>query len=238
MRIAVVIPWRATESRIPLKNYVDNWYSKNLPEAKILYTDSGHQKFNISASRNIGAKKTMDYDIVIHNDADTIPNIDSLRIGIKKTYETGYFCNPYDQYHMIYLSETKPVIDGSIDIENAQHDFVKGSCSGVIITTPATWEKIYGFDENFIGWGYEDLAIRVAHESIMGHGFTRIPGKAYALAHDISDIDQDLVKVNKKRFDLYVHAKNNKQLMIDLVSGNISPSDLESLRKQAMIAEE
>jgi hypothetical protein len=217
IKIAVVIPWRKTKSRLPVKNYVEAWYSKNLPEAKIIYSDSGHKHFNLSASRNAGAKQVLDYDIIIHNDADTIPNIESLLEGIKQTYETGYFCNPYDDYHMINTANTYRVLDGLETPESADYEHIAGACSGVVITTPKTWKLVGGFDERFLGWGYEDVAIAVAHATIMDHGFLIIPGPAYAMSHDVAPKPKKLLNLGKKRLEKYMEAMCDKDSMLKMI---------------------
>lgn len=221
MKIAVVIPWRETPSRLPLKEYVTDWYSKNLPEAKIIFSDSGHEQFNLSASRNLGAKEVLGYDIVIHNDADTIPDKNSLLEGIEKTYESGYFCNPYNDYRFIDAEETQKVLDGVVSIETAQHQRIGGACSGIVITTPQTWETIGGFDEGFKGWGYEDAAISAAHSTLMDQDFLWVSGPAYAMSHVVSEKVPELIGYNRERVEQYLLAMKNKdkKLMTRLVKG-------------------
>ena len=223
LKIAVVIPWREYESRLPLKEYVHNWYLQNLPDAKIVYADSGHEIFNLSASRNLGAKKVLDYDVVIHNDADTVPYKESLLMGIVQTYNSGYFCNPYDHYKSFDIEETKKILNNSIPIEYAEYVKIGGACSGIVITTPKTWNKIGGFDENFKGWGYEDAAIAAAHSVLMDHEFLSIPGPAYSLGHVVSEKTPQLLGYNRKRVEKYLIAMTNKDkdLMNKLVKGVI-----------------
>jgi hypothetical protein len=220
MKVAVVIPWRETPSRLPLKNYVAAWYETNLPEATIIYGDSKHKKFNLSASRNTGAKKVLDYDVIVHNDADTIPNLKSLREGINKTFRTGLFCNPYTNYYTVNPNSTKKVLSGEVTIENSEYDQVHGACSGVIITTPKTWKLVGGFDQNFINWGYEDVAIKVAHTTIMNSDFLTIPGNVYAMSHEGADKSPELLSVGIKRLEKYFNVSGNKELMLDLVKNN------------------
>jgi hypothetical protein len=220
MKIAVVIPWRETPSRLPLKNYVDAWYKTNLPKAKIIYSDSKHEKFNLSASRNAGASQVLDYDIIIHNDADTIPNLECLRKGIKESFKTGLFCNPYTNYYTINPISTKKVLSGDVTLENSQYEQVHGACSGVIITTPKTWNMVGGFDENFVNWGYEDVAIKTAHEVIMDHNFLTIPGDVYAMSHEGANKSPELLNVGLKRLEEYFGVSNNKKLMLEIVKSN------------------
>jgi predicted glycosyltransferase involved in capsule biosynthesis len=220
MKIAVVIPWRETPSRLPLKEYVDAWYRSNLPEAKIIYSDSGHTPFNLAASRNAGAKQVLDYDVIVHNDADTIPDLECLLKGIEKTFKAGLFCNPYTNYYTINPDSTKKVLNGDVAIENSEYEQVHGACSGVIITTPKAWELVGGFDENFVNWGYEDVAIKTAHTVILDHDFLTIPGDVYAMSHEGADKSPQLLSVGLKRLEEYFKVSNNKELMLDLVKNN------------------
>jgi hypothetical protein len=217
MKIAVVIPWRPTESRLPLKNYLESWYKKNIPEAEIFYSDSGHTPFNLSASRNMGARLAKDFDIIIHNDADTVPSIEPLREGIRQTYETGYFCNPYSEYMLLDFKNTNRVIVRRRSIDNVVAGKVDGACSGIVITTYKTWKSIGGFDEKFIGWGFEDVAVAVAHGTIMEHGFLTIPGKAFAMSHEIQERVPDLMSQGRERLEKYFQASGDKELMYKLV---------------------
>jgi hypothetical protein len=220
MKIGVVIPWRETPSRLPLKNYVDSWYRSNLPEAEIVYSDSNYKKFNLSAARNAGAEQLLHCDIIIHNDADSIPDIDSLRKGIEETFKTGLFCNPYDRYTILDRRNTKRVLNGLTSHRDAPAIYIPNSCSGTVITTPKTWELIGKFDERFLGWGYEDVAIQVAHKAITGHDFLIIPGNLYGMSH-VPNETKDNAELMQNGLDLlnkYFEASKNKESMLKLIS--------------------
>lgn len=223
MKIAVVIPWRKTPSRLRLKNYVAAWYKDNLPEARIIYSDSNHEKFNLSASRNAGAREVLNYDIIIHNDADTIPNLKSLREGIDQTFKTGLFCNPYSSYYTVNSDSTSKVLNGSTTLEKSEYEQVHGACSGVIITTPKTWKAVGGFDENFIGWGYEDVAIFVAHKTIMGSEFLIIPGEVYAMSHAPNKTkgNPELTNLGLELLNQYFEASKDKESMLKLLGDRV-----------------
>jgi hypothetical protein len=220
MKIAVVFPWRETPSRLPLKKYVDAWYRFNLPEAKIVYSDSGHTPFNLAASRNAGAEQLLDYDIIIHNDADVIPNIESLRKGIEETFKTGLFCNPYDRYNIINLKNTKRVLSGKTSYVDAPSQQIQGTCSGTIITTPKSWELVGKFDERFLGWGYEDVAIQIAHKTITGQDFLIIPGVLCGMSHVPNETknNAELMKNGLDLLNKYFDASKNKESMLKLIA--------------------
>lgn len=220
IRVAVVIPWRPTESRIPLKEYVESWYHTNLPDADVLFIDSGHTYFNRSASRNKGSALSLDYDVIVHNDADTVPSLEPLLSGIEKTYKTGFFSNPYSSYRMLDFENTQKVINQEILIGDAEYNEIPGACSGIVITTPKTFYEINGYDENFKEWGYEDIAIAIAHATILEAGFHIIPGVVYAMSHKIDERIPELLNYGKDRMDKYSAALGNKQLVINLIKEN------------------
>ena len=60
---------------------------------------------------------------------------------------------------------------------------VTTACSGVYVTTPRTWDAHGGQDERFRGWGFEDAAWYLAHETLLGAAPIRHAGRVYALSH-------------------------------------------------------
>ena len=66
--------------------------------------------------------------------------------------------------------------------ELCSYTAVAGACSGVFVTTPATWWSIGGMDDRFTRWSPEDWAFRLAHETLIGP-LTRHEGAVFALHH-------------------------------------------------------
>lgn len=60
------------------------------------------------------------------------------------------------------------------------------------------WE-IGGENENFIGWGYEDVE-RVKRGEIMGIGITRTDGRAFHLEHPVVGRDSEVTNYNRSLF--------------------------------------
>lgn len=217
IKVAVVIPWRETPSRLPLKEYVDSWYKKNMPEVKIFYTDSGHKIFNRSASKNLGGDLAKDYDVVIYNDADTIPNLASILDGIDKTYKDELLCNPFDSCRIVDFTNTQKILSGNIPMEDIEYSEYENSCGGILITTPKIFNLLGNYDENFKEWGYEDTAIYFSHLAIMDTGMVRIPGPIYVLSHEVEDRVPDLLDYGRERIELYSAAKENREEMMKLI---------------------
>jgi hypothetical protein len=217
IKIAVVIPWRSTPSRAPLANLVDLWYKENFSNAKIIYSDSDHERFSISAARNIGAKKVSSYDVIVHNDADVIPSFNSVVEGIFQTLETNLFSNPFTELRELTDSDTQKFLKNEISIDQAEHKKVPGSCSGVVITTPSSWKSVGGLDESFVGWGYEDAALAVAHRTILGQDFLAIPGVAYSMYHEPAEKNINLLQKNRNILQQYFDAEGDVKKMKSLI---------------------
>ena len=217
IKIAVVIPWRPTPSRIPLIDHVTSWYKENIPSATLIYSDSKRERFSLSAARNLGAKKASSYDVIIHNDADVIPTLQSVLDGIVQTLETNLFSNPYTEFRELTQADTERFLNGEIAIDDAGHNKIPGACSGVVITTPSSWKSVGGLDESFIGWGYEDAALSVAHRTLLGQDFLAIPGIAYSMYHESAEKNIDLLQRNRNILQEYFNAEGNVRKMSRLM---------------------
>lgn len=215
-KIAVIVPWRKTDSRVYFKNLVDKWYRNNLPEADIFYVDSGHEIFNVSASRNLGMAIADDYDVVIVNDADTIPEIDPLFFAIHQCVKTRLIHLPYTEYKFLSEKRTKKFISG-VPLEECGSIIINYACSGVLVTTPEAWWRCGGQDEGFVGWGLEDYAFLLAHETLLSNDFIRHEGKVYSFYHSPQTKSGENFEKNIKRFELYKNYKNNYNKMFDFI---------------------
>jgi predicted glycosyltransferase involved in capsule biosynthesis len=219
MKIGVVIPWRETASRLPLKNYIDNWYKQNIPNAKIIYSDTNHKVFNLSAARNAGVNQLLDQDIIVFNDADTYAEKNAMLKGIDMAYETGLAVNPFSAAKLLSLDNTKKIVNEGGDPYNVDGDIYPNSSGGIIIVTPKTLKMLGGWDEKFIGWGFEDAAFFITHLTLLDKAMLKIPDSyIYCLAHVINNREKNLVDLGKERCILYEQASGNKAEINKLIT--------------------
>jgi glycosyltransferase involved in cell wall biosynthesis len=185
MKIGVVIPWRETPTRLPAFEVTRDWYKNNLPEATIYYADRESPVWLMSATRNDGVKKAEadGCDVIVMSDADTFPQIGPLREAILAAYEDELLHLPYTDYRMLGTLGTNSFFAGT-PIDKCSYKSYPKACSGVNVFKPSTWWAIGGNDEKFKQWGYEDTAMRLAHEVILGQSYIRHNGVAYNLGHD------------------------------------------------------
>ena len=182
--LTVIIPWRAQATRLAAFDAVVDWYRSNIPGVDIMTIDSDETVFNLSRCRNLGIDAISDRDrVVVINDADTIPQLAALREAVAAAATSGLVHLPYTKYHWLGSAGTAQYADG-MPLEDCDFELVRGACSGVYVTTPASWFSHGGQDERFRGWGFEDAAWHLAHETLLGAPPQRHVGSVFALHHE------------------------------------------------------
>ncbi len=190
--VTVLIPWRPQPSRLAAFDAVTLWYRENLPGVDIRTVDSvvdsagdpDREIFNLARCRNVGVSSMHDRnEVVVINDADTLPQLEPLLRAIAAASLSGLVHLPYDEYRWLGARGTAQYAEG-LDLDDCDYELVRGACSGIYVTTPETWWSHGGQDERFRGWGFEDAAWYVAHETLLGEAPRRTPGRVYALHHE------------------------------------------------------
>lgn len=235
MKIGVVIPWRSQPTRIPPFNAVTEWYKKNLPEAKIYLSDREGTDWNASGSRNDGVwlAEREGCDVLIISDADTIPQIGPLKKAIAAAYKDDLMHLPYNEYRILGEMGTRQYLNGQM-LERCSHKKYATACSGTNVITPKGWWKIGGADEKFMGWGYEDTALQVAHEVINGKNFISHEGVVFALGHAPQARDLKYSS-NKELFEYYLDITDPSEMLKLVRSPEISQSDKPSVKIAAYV---
>ncbi|CAN5317131.1 hypothetical protein BH11ACT2_BH11ACT2_12890 [soil metagenome] len=214
--LTVLIPWRPSPSRIPAFDAVVDWYRTNLPGVDIRTIDSRDPVFNLAQCRNDAIASIDDPDrVVVINDGDTIPQREPLLAAVAAAGD-GYVHLPYTEYHWLGESGDAQFAAGT-PLADCDFELVRGACSGVFVTTGATWRRHGGQDERFRGWGFEDKAWLLAHETIIGEP-RRHDGAVYALHHSPELREGPHYDANAALMQRYVDASASLEAMRQLVS--------------------
>lgn len=81
---------------------VVDWYVQNLGDVDIRTVDSTDEVFNLARCRNLGVDSIEDVgEVVVINDADTIPQLDPLLAAIAAAATSGLVHLPYTRYHWL-----------------------------------------------------------------------------------------------------------------------------------------
>ena len=215
--LTVLVPWRPQPSRIEAFDALKAWYARHLPDAVIRTFDSADELFNLSACRNIAIASIDDQnEVVVINDADTVPELGPLREAIADAATSNLVHLPYDRYHWLGREGTAQFLAGAEPADCA-YELVIGARSGVYVTTPKTWWSHGGQDERFRGWGFEDAAWYVAHETLLGEAPRRHVGAVYALHHETQLREGPQYDLNAALMDRYTASATSREAMAQLV---------------------
>lgn len=231
IKIGVVIPYRPTPTRVALFEKVLEWYNHYLPNANIYICDAPGEYWQPSASRNLGVAQATkeNCDVIIMNDADTIPDGSPLYEAVQACQKTGMIHNPYTICVNVGGRGTRQYINEGRNIKECMaKSWSSLACFGVIVFTPKAWYDIGGMDEKFIQWGPEDRAMEHAHLIIKGTGFVHHEGHIWCLTHEEQTKDigyNENVLKNKELYRKYL-STDNPETILKLVSAK--PEELDN----------
>jgi hypothetical protein len=217
VKVVVTVPWRPTPDRIRAFQAVRDWYAEVLPEWWFGTADSGHEQFSRAASRNACVRLAVEHgaDVVVINDADTIPERHGVTAAVQAAHDQGGL--HFGLHTMRYLSaeETELYYSGSLlDRTGTPHD------SSVVVMRPIDYIHAGGQDERFTGYGGEDNAFCAAASTLLQRGACWHKGAAISLYHDpsVRDIGSARWKPNSELNIRYQHAKGNVRRMRNLIN--------------------
>lgn len=197
--VRVGIPWRESPDRIPAFERTKSWYERHGLTVFAADEKRPQLHFNIAAARNHLVKTVIPRsDVYILSDADTIPEWAPLKEAVLAVaHGSPYVHLPYNLYR-----------------HEGTDGFVEGACSGVLVFSYETWAALAGQDEQFRGWGFEDTAFALAHETLLGP-LQRHKGVATAASH--IPARRDRTSVNRRRWTYYRAAYGDPVQMRALV---------------------
>lgn len=220
--LTVLIPWRPQPSRLAAIDAVVDWYVHNVAGVDIRTIDSDDEIFNLARCRNLGIDSIEDAgQVVIINDADTIPQLAPLLQAVAAAEHSGLVHLPYTDYHWLGAAGTAQ-FDAGAPPADCDFELVRGACSGVYVTTPRSWWSHGGQDERFRGWGFEDAAWYVAHETLLFEPPRRHAGAVYALHHVGQSREGAQYDANAALMERYREARTSPAAMRQLVGADPS----------------
>lgn len=215
--VRVIVPWRPSPSRVPAFEFLSAWYAEHLPEFAVRTIDTDDDVFVLAACRNLGIAAADLDEVVVVNDADTLPEPEALRAAVAAARTSGRVHLPYTEYRWLGAGGTAQLRAGA-EAGDCTFDLVRGACSGVYVTTPRTWRAHGGQDERFRGWGFEDAAWYLAHETLLGEPPVRHEGRVYAMHHVAEVRAGTRYDANAALMDRYRAAAGDPAAMAQLVA--------------------
>ena len=185
--LSIIFPYRkSNQAREDNLNYTVQWYKNCFPEAEIIIADDDDPNdFNRGRALNIGVAQSSG-DVLILADGDLIVPILTLRRCVDLASSYGMIV-PFSAITYLNLPATRRVLAG----DNPFHRYADSqlwtlkAMGGCNIMTRKNFYAAGGFDPNFRGWGFEDVAFCLAIRFWVGPIFWE-QGSATHLIHPTS----------------------------------------------------
>lgn len=186
MNLSVLIPvggeLEEDEWRWRSFQWLQQRYEALLPNAEIILGTSDMEPYNRSQARN-NAFAQSTRDLILVADADTAFNMGQITKAMQMITELGapwVICYDEHRYYNLGQEATAYLIaqDPTAPLEEPPANIcehVITSWAGLVMLPRAAWEKVGGYDERFVGWGYEDNGRRFALEHAVGP-YRRVTG--------------------------------------------------------------
>jgi hypothetical protein len=199
-----------------------NWaYSKArwerlLPDVPIFEGhDEGSHTFCLARAQNEAARLAGDWGIAVYVGADFIAESEEMvRAGIQRARETGQFTITHSQTTMLH-EEGAERVRGGEEPDPSMGDTYGNPFTGITIIPRKLYDEVGGFDERFVGWGWEDQAFWSACWAF-GRGYQRVDGHAYHLWHPRTRSDNEESPLHSESEVLgrrYLAARSHKEAM-------------------------
>lgn len=191
MKAVLLVPRRAHPERDKLWEWCRARWERYFPDLEIHEGHHDEGPFNRSAAINTAARGDWDVGIVI--DADVFLRESQVRAAIAGAL-AGRVTWGHRRWRGLHEDHTRRVIRHGLDfgpeIDRDDMDVLvertnPRSWSCCIAIPRATWDDMGGFDERFVGWGYEDMAFKSLVTSLYPWGY--VDGDVYHLWHPRSE---------------------------------------------------
>lgn len=225
--ISLLFPWRGHPDRERQFEWVRARWRACFPDIEVLVGESPPGPFNRSAALNNAARHASN-PVLIAADADTTfcdPTAMSI-VAADVASGAVRWAIPYDVYYNLTGDSTAALLaqDPARAERGIHHPTVwehrlTDSVSGIVVIPAAGWDKVGGFDERFVDWGFEDRAIVAALDTLWGP-HRRYAGDLLHLWHrEGARFDNPNARANQRLAARYAAADGNPFKMADILLG-------------------
>lgn len=186
MTIPILVPRRADGGRRDeLWHFCRRWWEEGLPGWPICEGASPDGLFNRGAAINDAARGVSfgAWDVALIADGDVICEPTQVRLAVERARSTNRLTLAYDDYVGMTRQMTDRVLTGYGGDWRAPGSLrMRTHVSSLLAVPRRLWDEVGGYDERFVGWGFDDNAFHAACR-VMGGGVERAPGTVFHLWH-------------------------------------------------------
>lgn len=169
MNVVVLVPRRADGGhRDRLWEFCRAWWLRNHPDWQVFEGESPPGPFNRAAAINAAALAAGDWDVAVIIDSDIIAHPEAVEEIVEAAYATDRMCVSHRRRVMCTKQVTERILDGYTGSwEQGRPTVFTDSCSCCIAVSRTLFDTLGGFDELYVGWGFEDsaFALRASAET-------------------------------------------------------------------------
>jgi len=192
--VVILVPRRAgVRDRDRLWEFARAWWANDHPNWRIVEGHHNDGPFNRGAAINTAARDAGNWDVAVIIDSDVIIGAAEVRDGVALARRTNRMVLGYDVRIHLQARGTKQVLGGfrgdwtKLGHREREHALALTPCSSCVIVSRALWDRTGGYDERFVGWGWEDVAFRVTCETLTRAEMLKMHGTLFHLWHMRSD---------------------------------------------------
>lgn len=189
--LSIIVPYKPdSDYRVKNWDWIKQRYNKLMPDAEICIGECDYEPYNKCFAINSAVKKAT-RDILLIIDADIIIDIQNISIGMY-LMKMHPFVYPYNGLVKLSKNLTDVVLEEkNYNLDNITLDKncerYKTPINSICLITKELFEKSGGFDERFVGWGFEDVAF-FKSASFINNGSYRMQGPPiYHLYHEYNN---------------------------------------------------
>ncbi len=157
-----------------------------------------------AAARNAGALN-VERAVVVFNDADTIVGAEQIRRAAWQAVTAPGLVYAYDLYLRLTRESSEAMMRGETPHWPVpEREILNAPSMGCAAISLECFREVGGFDESYVGWGYEDVDF--ANRCAALWPLRRVPGPAFHLWHgdrrpddSPEDASVDEVEANERR---------------------------------------
>lgn len=161
-------------------------WQTDFPDWPIVEGHHDEGPFNRSAAINRASRDAGAWDVAVVIDCDVLAHSPAVRYGVEVASTLGCIVVSHDERVMLNKSGTEKVLGGftgSWRSTNMVERVWQDSVSCAVIVPRSVWDAVGGFDELFVGWGFEDTAFRIAAETLTGKQLIKLSSELFHLWH-------------------------------------------------------
>lgn len=214
----IIIPFRSDDGH---RQMIFDWNAERLArlfkDVEITVADSDPDKpFNPSQARNNGYKSSKAKSKhVFFCDADTVWDDYVLHQGIKTLEEKRGWVFPYSAYHVLsqesgrrllqspptLILEVQQLVDDMVLYDPVRNPDHGRPLSGFFGLKADDFEKTGGFNEDFVGWGFEDWDFAESANHHLGM-YNRVAGNVFHIWHPVKAVmEASEYKINQNLYE-------------------------------------